>query len=83
MQIIYNPAIHHSFQIYSFVPGTMDPTEEADISAFMELSVLLQIGNSLINSLQSTVKYTMKIILFGEGYAKLYILLRISNPEPL
>lgn len=62
MQIIYNPTIHHSFQIYSLVPGTMDPIEEADIIVLMELNVLLQTGNILINSLQSIVKYTMKVI---------------------
>ena len=76
--------IHHSFQIYSLVPGTMDPIEEADnLSVLMELNMLLETGNILISSLQSIVKHTMKVKLFGEGYVKLYIFLSISNPEPL
>lgn len=51
MQIIYNPRIHHSSQIYSLAPGPMHPTEPADQVSVMKLmGVLIETGDILINS---------------------------------
>lgn len=63
MQIIYNPKINHSFQTYLLVPGTMEPTKQADkASVLRELWGAFRDDNILINSLQNTIKYTIKVI---------------------
>lgn len=86
MQIIYNPTINHSFQTYLLVPGTMEPTKQADkASVLRELWGAFRDDNILINSLQNTIKYTIKVIntLFGEEYTKLYTSLSESQIQNL
>lgn len=49
MQIIYNPTINHSFQTYLLVPGTMEPTKQADkASVLRELWGAFRDDNILI-----------------------------------